>query len=87
MWRSPGLTPSAEYVYRVGDGGSFISEEKSFTAANPQRIRASSDSYSDPQSESVENYMSFRDCIEQALEDLPEAGSDDIHSNTQPERL
>ena len=27
-----GLTPSAEYVYRVGDGGSFMSEEKSFTA-------------------------------------------------------
>ena len=24
-----GLTPSAEYVYRVGDGGSFMSEEKS----------------------------------------------------------
>lgn len=27
-----GLTPSAEYVYRVGDGGEFMSEEKSFTA-------------------------------------------------------
>ena len=67
-----GLTPSAEYVYRVGDGGSFMSEEKSFTAP-----KSASDKnfkvifYSDPQSESVENYMSFKDSIDQALKICP----------------
>ena len=45
-----------------------MSEEKSFTAP-----KSASDKnfkvifYSDPQSESVENYMSFKDSIDQAL--------------------
>ena len=49
-----------------------MSEEKSFTAP-----KSASDKsfkvifYSDPQSESVENYMSFKDSIDQALKICP----------------
>lgn len=67
-----GLTPSAEYVYRVGDGGSFMSEEKSFTAPKSAADKSFKVIfYSDPQSESVENYMSFKDSIDQALKICP----------------
>ena len=67
-----GLTPSAEYVYRVGDGGEFMSDEKSFTApksADDKNFKVIF--YSDPQSESVENYMSFKYSIDQALKVCP----------------
>lgn len=67
------LTPSAEYVYRVGDGGEFMSEEKTFTA--PKAEDAESFKvifYSDPQSESVKNYMSCLSSLEQALKICPD---------------
>ena len=83
-----GLTPSAEYVYRVGDGGSFMSEEKSFTAPKSAADKSFKVIfYSDPQSESVENYMSFKDSIDPGAQDLPEPGSDDLRRRHHSERL
>lgn len=67
-----GLEPSAQYVYRVGDGGEFMSEEHSFTAPKSAADKSFKVIfYSDPQSESVENYMSFKHSIDEALKVCP----------------
>lgn len=67
------LTLSAEYVYRVGDGDAFMSQEYSFRAPKSREDKSFQVIfYSDPQSESVENYMSFQYSIDEALKICPD---------------
>lgn len=67
-----GLTPDAEYEYRVGDGKTFMSDESSFLAPQSPDAQAFSIIFcADPQSESVENYMSAKETLNQALKICP----------------
>lgn len=66
------LTPNATYVYRVGDGRDFMSEERSFRA--PSSPDADSFSFifvADSQSVSTEDYMTFKKSLDYATSILP----------------
>lgn len=63
-----GLIPNATYVYSVGDGDKFMSGEKEFKA--PESPDADSFSFlfvSDPQSVSVKDYKTFKECMDYAI--------------------
>lgn len=61
------LTPDATYVYKVGDGKTFMSETYSFKA--PKSADADEFSFifvADPQSVSTDDYMSFKKSMDYA---------------------
>lgn len=61
------LEPDAMYVYRVGDGGQFMSEEHTFKApTSPDADEFSFIFVSDPQSVSTDDYMSFKKSLDYA---------------------
>lgn len=66
------LKPNAIYVYRVGDGKDFMSQENSFKA--PPSSDADSFSFiyvADPQSVSTDDYMTFKKSLDYATSILP----------------
>ena len=61
------LEPDAMYVYRVGDGKDFMSEEHTFKApTSPDADEFSFIFVSDPQSVSTDDYMSFKKSMDYA---------------------
>ena len=61
------LEPDAMYVYRVGDGKEFMSEEHTFKAPTaPDADEFSFIFVSDPQSVSTDDYMSFKKSMDYA---------------------
>ncbi|MEN6461419.1 MAG: S-layer homology domain-containing protein [Syntrophomonas sp.] len=66
------LIPNAAYVYRVGDGKDFMSEENSFKAPSSPDADSFSFIYAaDPQSVSTDDYMSFKKSLDYATSILP----------------
>ncbi|BCJ68349.1 hypothetical protein GCM10009779_49350 [Polymorphospora rubra] len=68
-----GLAPGTEYVYRVGDGGSLVSEVASFTTRETNVEEFSFHWYTDPQMNDYEGYVeTLVPAMDRAFAEVPD---------------